>query len=410
MHDDARTLRDNTPLAVTLSMLGCFRHEEETRNGIFVAHTAADERGLSWIEIGIRPGLCVRLFLFGREQICGREKACSTEGREETGTALARAHSGGLVLVHREKEAGIGNGGRLALVTGASRELGLRLPGVLAGQGCDLVLMALPLRRWRGRRARSKKLGARVLAQSSDVRDPASVDYLFALVRGLRRPLDFLINNAGVGQPNRSVGDLPYPMWQEVIDTNLTGMFLMTQAGLVVMKRGVWIWRICRWRRSGCGRGSAAYSASKHGALGFTDTLRDELRGKGIRVIGLMPGATDTGIWNTIWPKAPRRKMMSAATVAQAVVNALLLPENSTVEKLAITPRRHLDTEASAIQHAYNILIDDGEAAFASECQQQPLAVEVEDQPSGESRSWMPQSDSPRACAALVQSSDCVHR
>ena len=84
--------------------------------------------------------------------------------------------------------------------------------------------------------------------------------------------------------------------------------------------------------------GSAAYNASKHGALGFTDTLRDELRGKGIRVIGLMPGATDTGIWNTIWPKAPRRKMMSAATVAQAVVNALLLPENSTVEKLVIMP------------------------------------------------------------------------
>jgi NAD(P)-dependent dehydrogenase (short-subunit alcohol dehydrogenase family) len=183
-----------------------------------------------------------------------------------------------------------------------------------------------------------EKLGARVLAQSSDVRDPASVDYLFALVRGLRRPLDFLINNAGVGQPNRSVGDLPYPMWQEVIDTNLTGMFLMTQAGLVVMKRGSAIVNNLSVAAERVWPGSAAYNASKHGALGFTDTLRDELRGKGIRVIGLMPGATDTGIWNTIWPKAPRRKMMSAATVAQAVVNALLLPENSTVEKLVIMP------------------------------------------------------------------------
>jgi NAD(P)-dependent dehydrogenase (short-subunit alcohol dehydrogenase family) len=183
-----------------------------------------------------------------------------------------------------------------------------------------------------------EKLGARVLAQSSDVRDPASVDYLFALVRGLRRPLDFLINNAGVGQPNRSVGDLPYPMWQEVINTNLTGMFLMTQAGLAVMKRGSAIVNNLSVAAERVWPGSAAYNASKHGALGFTDTLREELRGKGIRVIGLMPGATDTGIWNTIWPKAPRRKMMSAATVAQAVVNALLLPENSTVEKLVIMP------------------------------------------------------------------------
>ncbi|MGA9641753.1 MAG: SDR family oxidoreductase [Terriglobales bacterium] len=229
-------------------------------------------------------------------------------------------------------------GGRLALVTGASRGIGFEIAGALARQGCDLVMTARDGSALARAAGKIEKLGARVLAQSSDVRDPASVDYLFALVRGLRRPLDFLINNAGVGQPNRSVGDLPYPMWQEVIDTNLTGMFLMTQAGLVVMKRGSAIVNNLSVAAERVWPGSAAYNASKHGALGFTDTLRDELRGKGIRVIGLMPGATDTGIWNTIWPKAPRRKMMSAATVAQAVVNALLLPENSTVEKLVIMP------------------------------------------------------------------------
>ncbi len=229
-------------------------------------------------------------------------------------------------------------GGRLALVTGASRGIGFEIAGALARQGCDLVMTARDGSALARAAGKIEKLGARVLAQSSDVRDPASVDYLFALVRGLRRPLDFLINNAGVGQPNRSVGDLPYPMWQEVIDTNLTGMFLMTQAGLAVMKRGSAIVNNLSVAAERVWPGSAAYNASKHGALGFTDTLREELRGKGIRVIGLMPGATDTGIWNTIWPKAPRRKMMSAATVAQAVVNALLLPENSTVEKLVIMP------------------------------------------------------------------------
>ena len=72
--------------------------------------------------------------------------------------------------------------------------------------------------------------------------------------------------------------------------------------------------------------GSAAYNASKHGALGFSDTLREELRPKGIRVLALLPGATDTDIWKTLWPKAPRRKMMSAATVARTVVDAMLLP------------------------------------------------------------------------------------
>src|SRR4029077_18619382 len=87
-------------------------------------------------------------------------------------------------------------------------------------------------------RTKLEKLNVQVLAQSCDVRSPDSVDYLFALVRGLHQPLDILINNAGIGHPNRPVGELPYPTWVEVIDTNLNGLFLMTQAALAVMKRG----------------------------------------------------------------------------------------------------------------------------------------------------------------------------
>jgi len=169
-------------------------------------------------------------------------------------------------------------------------------------------------------------------------RDPKSVDHLFVLIRRSRRPLDFLINNAGIGHPNRSVSELPYPMWAEVIDTNLTGMFLVTQAALAVMKRPSTIVNNLSIAAERVFPGSAAYNASKHGALGFTDTLREELRPKGIRVIALMPGATDTAIWNSLWPKAPRRKMMSTDTVAGVVLNALLVPENSTVEKIVIMP------------------------------------------------------------------------
>jgi len=55
-------------------------------------------------------------------------------------------------------------------------------------------------------------------------------------------------------------------------------------------------------------------------------------------VIALLPGATDTAIWNTLWPEAPRKKMMQPETVAQALVNALALPTESTVEELVIMP------------------------------------------------------------------------
>ena len=84
--------------------------------------------------------------------------------------------------------------------------------------------------------------------------------------------------------------------------------------------------------------GSAAYNASKHAALGLTNTLREELRPRGIRVVALLPGATNTDIWTTLWPDAPRQKMLSPATVAQTVLHALILPANATIENLEILP------------------------------------------------------------------------
>jgi NAD(P)-dependent dehydrogenase (short-subunit alcohol dehydrogenase family) len=229
---------------------------------------------------------------------------------------------------------------RLALVSGANRGIGFEIAAALAGEGCDLVITARDGKTLAQAARKIEKLGVRVLARTCDVRSPESVDYLFTLLRALRRPLDFLINNAGIGHPNRVVADLPYPTWVDVIDTNLTGMFLMTQAALAVMKRGSVIVNNLSVAAERVFPGSAAYNASKHGALGFTDTLREELRPKGIRVVALMPGATDTDIWKTLWPKAPRGKMMSAATVARTVVNAMLLPPNSAIEKLVVMPAR----------------------------------------------------------------------
>ncbi|HKC01586.1 MAG TPA: SDR family oxidoreductase [Terriglobales bacterium] len=228
--------------------------------------------------------------------------------------------------------------GRLALITGANRGIGFAIARALAREGCDLIITGRDERVLAKARTQLEKLNVQVLAQPCDVRSPDSVDYLFALVRGLHKPVDILINNAGVGHPNRTVDELPYPTWMEVIDTNLNGLFLMTQAALAVMKRGGTVVNNLSIAAERVFPGSAAYNASKHGALGFTNTLREELRPKGIRVIALMPGATDTAIWNTLWPKAPRRKMMSAETVARTVVDALRLPESTTVEKIVVLP------------------------------------------------------------------------
>jgi NAD(P)-dependent dehydrogenase (short-subunit alcohol dehydrogenase family) len=229
-------------------------------------------------------------------------------------------------------------GGKLALITGASRGIGLAIARKLAREGCDLILTARDHRALAKVGRELEAFGVQVLPLSCDVRNPDAVDYLFAVIRRLQRPLHILINNAGIGHRNLTVRDLPYPTWTEVIETNLTGMFLVTQAALAVMRRGGTIINNLSIAAERVFPGSAAYNASKHGALGFTDTLREELRPKGIRVIALMPGATDTAIWNTLWAKAPRRKMMSADTVASMVLSSLLVPENSTVEKLVVMP------------------------------------------------------------------------
>ncbi len=169
--------------------------------------------------------------------------------------------------------------------------------------------------------------------------EPEEVTALFTAIRRRFRRLDILINNAGIAHPGSNVADLPLVRWREVIETNLTGMFLVTQSALPLMKRGSVIVNNLSIAAKRVFPGSSAYNASKHGALGFTSTLREELREQGIRVIALLPGATDTEIWKTLWPEAPRRKMMRPETVAKAVVDALAVPDDATLEELVLLPR-----------------------------------------------------------------------
>ncbi len=228
--------------------------------------------------------------------------------------------------------------GKVALITGASRGIGLAIARALAAEGCNLVITSRNKTTLAKACRELKAKNAHVLSCLCDVRDPVSVRDLMAAVQGRFHHIDILINNAGIAHSNLSVAELSLESWREVIDTNLTGMFLITRDALPLMKSGGVIVNNLSIAAKRVFAGSSAYNASKHGALGFTNTLREELREKGIRVIALLPGATDTAIWNTLWPEAPRKKMMQPETVAQALVNALALPTESTVEELVIMP------------------------------------------------------------------------
>jgi 3-oxoacyl-[acyl-carrier protein] reductase len=167
---------------------------------------------------------------------------------------------------------------------------------------------------------------------------PASVHAAFQQIGGKHKQIHVLVNNAGVAHALTPAEKLSLETWRLVIDTNLTGTFMVTQAALPLMHSGSTIVNNLSVAAIEPFAGMSAYNASKYGAYGFTQALREDLRKSGIRVLALLPGATDTDIWSQFWPDAPREKMVSPWTVAEAVLFAVSAPANSSVDEIRLGP------------------------------------------------------------------------
>jgi NAD(P)-dependent dehydrogenase (short-subunit alcohol dehydrogenase family) len=219
--------------------------------------------------------------------------------------------------------------GKIAVVTGASRGIGRALARSLEREGCRLALAS---------RSIDAAAFPRALAEPCDVRDPRSVDDFFSAVRQRFGHIDILVNNAGNAHAILNVEDMPVETFRDVLDTNLFGTFLCTRAALPLMASGSAIVNNLSICAVQVFPQESAYCAAKFGALGFTNVLREECRPRGIRVSALIAGATATDIWNQFMPDAPRDRMLTPDTVATAVVNALMLPENSSLDEIRISP------------------------------------------------------------------------
>ena len=184
--------------------------------------------------------------------------------------------------------------GELALITGGAQGIGLATAQALAREGCNLIICGRNLARLkRAQRALSTGKG-KVLALVCDVRDERSVKRMFGAVSRKFKSLDILINSAGIAHRFKPTGEVTAKEWTDVLATNLTGTFLMTKAALPLMKRGAAIVNVLSMSSKRVFPNLSAYNASKFGALGLTNTLREELRQAGIRVIAVLPGSTDT--------------------------------------------------------------------------------------------------------------------
>ena len=229
--------------------------------------------------------------------------------------------------------------GQVAIITGGSRGIGYAIAAALAAEGCSVVITGRSAATLAASAKKLEQAGAgQVLREVCDVRDPDSVARLFARVRQRFGKLDILVNNAGITQPVVSVADTTPELWNDVIATNLTGMFLCTRAALPLMRRGGTILNNLSAGAVQVFPNYAAYSAAKRGGLAFTLSLREELIPRGIRVTALMPGATATDMWDQIMPNAPREKMIPPESVAEAVLYAVLLPPSANLSEILLTP------------------------------------------------------------------------
>ena len=226
----------------------------------------------------------------------------------------------------------------VAVITGGGSGIGLAMARIFAAAGYSVLITGRDAKRLQKAAANIPADKKQVTGIPCDVRDSASVEKLFLEVSKHHSTIDVLINNAGVAHSLAPVDQLSIETWREVIDTNLTGTFLVTRAALPLMRAGGTIVNNLSVAALQPFAGMAAYNASKFGALGFTHALREDLRKRGIRVLALLPGATNTEIWNQFWPDAPKEKMISAETVAQAVLHAVSAPPNTAIEEIRIGP------------------------------------------------------------------------
>jgi 3-oxoacyl-[acyl-carrier protein] reductase len=227
---------------------------------------------------------------------------------------------------------------KVAVITGGGSGIGLAMARIFAASGYSVVITGRDAKRLQKAAVTISAEKKQVTGIPCDVRDPASVERLFREVGNQHSTIDVLINNAGVAHLLAPVDQMSVETWKEVIDTNLTGMFLVTRAALPMMRAGGTIVNNLSVAAVQPFAGMSAYNASKFGAMGFTHALREDLRKRGIRVVALLPGATDTEIWRQFWPDAPKEKMISPETVAQAVLHAVSAPANTAIEEIRIGP------------------------------------------------------------------------
>ena len=213
--------------------------------------------------------------------------------------------------------------GKVAIVTGAGSGIGKAVALLLSRSGSRVVLAARNESRLSVVREEIEKGGGEAMVVATDLTRDEELERLVNRAVEKWGSIDYLINNAGWGK-HAPVVKAKIKDWDETLQVNLRAPMILTKLVLptLIQKGGGAIVNIASIAAKMGDANAAAYSASKFGLLGFTQSLYEEVREYGIKVAAILPGFVDTPLI-PVTAKMDRSKMIRPEDVAEAVLFVL---------------------------------------------------------------------------------------
>jgi NADP-dependent 3-hydroxy acid dehydrogenase YdfG len=229
--------------------------------------------------------------------------------------------------------------GQVAIITGAGRGIGHAIAHAFASEGARVVLAARTRQELAATAAAIRESGGTALAIPTDVTQDGAVEAMVEQATGELGRIDTLVTAAGAASFGPVVGTKPAD-WDTILAVNLRAVMVCCRTVLPVMtrqRRGTII-NIASVAAQRAIPGAAVYTATKAGVIGFSRVLAEELRGDGVRVGVLVPGAVDTPLWDAIANPPDRARMLRPEDVARAAVLMASLPPGASLEELTLLP------------------------------------------------------------------------
>ena len=228
--------------------------------------------------------------------------------------------------------------GKNALITGAGKGIGKAVALALASEGVNVILLSRTKSSLEEVATAVEKLGVKSFVVTADVADINAVNDAVSKALTAFGTIDILINNAGIGKFGKFL-DLDPTDWESIIKTNLMGVYYTTRAVLpgMIEQQGGDIINISSTAGLKGNAATSAYSASKFGVMGLTESLMQEVRKHNIRVTALTPStvATDMAIDLNLTDGNPD-KVMQAEDIAEVIIAQLKLNKRVFIKESGI--------------------------------------------------------------------------